>query len=319
MRRLPAATCGEASRCRVSKSRSWVGRNARHQQHRRLDRPGAIPAVDALPVFIGFRMTQPVVEERDVADGAIIGFDEWEPGIAPLELFERRVLVLLPAAAHRPEQRGLEGKRIAGMEHLAKARARNLDDERRRSRRLLIGDDPLGVAKCRAAPHPEPPVEPGLDGQPLQRVLPVLPLMAKRIELAPRFVPPPRPLDHHGIAAARPEWADDLGGKAILERAGEGDPHQDSGSLSGKPRPVDVGHERDAVGGLELDALLYLDAVLRVADARLRQDEVPHHLRQHEVPHHRAAAADRDDSEDGDPQPTSEAMRPHESRVPSRA
>src|SRR3989442_9703270 len=101
------------------------------------------------------------------------------------------------------------------MEHLAKVRACDLDDERRRPRLVLIGEHPLRVAKSGSAPHSEPAIEPGLLSQPLQRLDAVAPLGEQRIVSAPRFIAATRALDNHSVTAACPEPADRVRTEAV--------------------------------------------------------------------------------------------------------
>ncbi len=53
----------------------WI-EPACHQQDRRFQGKCAIAAVDRLPVAVGCGMDDPVVEEADIANRTIVGFDE---------------------------------------------------------------------------------------------------------------------------------------------------------------------------------------------------------------------------------------------------
>ena len=79
-----------------------------HQQHRGLDVAGAVLAVDRPPVGIGPVVHQPVVEERHVADRAIVGLDHRESLEPALQCGGGGIDVRRTAASRRPEQRRLQ-------------------------------------------------------------------------------------------------------------------------------------------------------------------------------------------------------------------
>ncbi len=49
-----------------------------HEKDRRLQIPRTVLAVDLDPVGVLFGVCDPVIEIRNVPDGAVIGFDEWK-------------------------------------------------------------------------------------------------------------------------------------------------------------------------------------------------------------------------------------------------
>ena len=261
---------------------SQLGRQERvvpagHQQHRRRKRAGATLPVDRRPVGVGLRMEQPIVEERHIADRAVIGLDHGKPVEPALQRRVRRVDVDAAAATRGPVQRRFERERAAGVEHLAKARARNVDQQCGRAGRALIRERPLRMAEYGAAPHAEPAVEPGLACQPLQRLDAVLAFVPQRIERAARIVAPARALHHDGVSALRPEAGNGVGTESVPEGAAERNPHQNRRGGTCGLGTMDVGGERHSVGCGHACAAFGLDCVLRRADAVSRQNEIAHH------------------------------------------
>src|ERR1700693_636157 len=68
---------------------------------------GAIVAVNRLPIRIAGRMIRPIVEETNFAGGAIVGLDQWEPVVAPIEIDVAGLDVIAAAAFDRPRERTL--------------------------------------------------------------------------------------------------------------------------------------------------------------------------------------------------------------------
>src|SRR5258708_27283094 len=85
-------------------------------------------------------------------------------------------------AARRPTQGAIERECAAGIEHIVKGGAGEVNHKRGRSWSRLIGNRPLRVAKGGASTGQDVTVEPRLFGDPLQGFDPVLLVPSQGVE-----------------------------------------------------------------------------------------------------------------------------------------
>src|SRR5215470_4829927 len=115
------------------------------------------------------------------------------------------------------------------MKHLVEIGTGEVDRKGRGPRMLLIGDDPLSVAKCGATPGGDLAVKPGLLGYPVERFDAILTLAMQRMELPTGFVSASRALDHHGVTTLSPEPAHEVHEERIFYVFSQRDSHQHRG------------------------------------------------------------------------------------------
>src|SRR5580658_8703233 len=123
--------------------------------------------IDIRPKGISIRVLNPILEEVYVCTRSPpICVEQRESAGRSLHLVGRRPIGLVSCAMapNSPAQRAIERECAAGIEHIVKVCTGEVDHERGRTRRRLIGDGPLCLTKGRTSPSQDVAIEPRLPG-----------------------------------------------------------------------------------------------------------------------------------------------------------